>query len=847
MASCTGGIVGGGESTSTRETGSSENTVSNTPDSLSVGKGRILKDNPFVLNGNRDFDINTSLNTLLTKESVPISLTSRLQGNCLKLNTVDPDDADTEVRVLTDTQIQNCYEVYKNESTAPLVNQTNQWGYDADSSEFLQVHTFGHLRKLIDEYHFVLNKQHLMYSEYVFEQQVLNETIKFESSLPNDLYSIFGTSIWPMNENNSHQVLKAYSEYDVPDNAFFSPSEFILAFGSDSIDGRIKLAQDPTIIYHEAGHALVYHMMNIRNNYTQTPLIKTYLKSRFYDEAGALNEGIADWLSFFSNNRTTFGQWAIGREINAQRPLTESDSLHNVASIGDFEGGELSYPTYVNYDSRNPASRIEDIHYAGQIVTHYLVALTKQLQAKCGYSPNRSRGGTSYDEAQRVVLALIQETLAELGDITATASDRNQVIYSGSQLEYEFRRNLNPDHAYLWITTVNPINFRSFFQTFANKLKHMTVDDTFLRRGYYDSSLGLTNTFLLGGACPSGLVKDDIERLLDNYGLLLFDTYNENGNSGLRSIQTVPGSTPLGHTGSNEQINPANRIKTELINKENLILDPRSGASTGFVFDSRSDMLGVLSRADGITGKLSRKIDGNLIYNNGNGQISPGEFVGLMPNIYNNSNSVMAGVQLLANNWDHFKNGKPCNNLGDNFPFASEGAADLTTGEGSPGGCNYVTRSNGDDTSESVEPVCFVQVEKDGALIYAGQDELRQSIGLDSSQCLSDNNKTDDCFIRTVPGFDHSWFSRIDPNSSWTDTLKDANDKTTFQQNNLIFMEVNPNTPPGTKFNCRFRARFTNCKDCWHDTDFGGDDFLDYEYAGGEPFKIINFQFRVID
>ena len=530
-------------------------------------------------------------------------------------------------------------------------------------------------------------------------------------------------------------------------------------------------------------------------------------------------------------------------KIDAARPLTENDGLHNVESIGDFEGGELNYPSYLNYDSHNPDSRIEDIHYSGQIISHYFVALTKKLQSKCSYAPNLSMGGSSYDEAQRVVLSIIQETLAELGDITATASDQNQVLYTGAEIEYEYRRNLNPDHAYLWISAVNPINFRSFFQTFANKLRNMAIVDSFLRRGTYQSGLGIDDTFHLGGACPSGgLTKDDVEKLLDDYGLLLFDTYNENGNSALRSNQAIQGSTPLGHSGNNAQINPANRVKTEMINKENLILDPRTNASTGFVFDDRSDMLGALSRADGITGKLSRMIDSNLIYNNGNGQISPGEFVGLMPNIYNNSNSVMAGIQILGNDWDHFKNGKPCNTMGDNFPFASEGAADLNSGEGSPGGCDYITRSNGDDASESIEPVCFVQVEKDGALIYAGQEELRESIGLDQTQCLSDNNKTDDCFIRTVPGFDHSWFSKIDPNSSWTDTLKDENDKTTFQQNNLIFMEVNPNTPPGTKFNCRFRARFTNCKDCWQDSDFGGDDYLDYEYSGG---VISDYEFSI--
>ena len=59
---------------------------------------------------------------------------------------------------------------------------------------------------------------------------------------------------------------------------------------------------------------------------------------------------------------------------------------------------------------------------------------------------------------------------------------------------------------------------------------------------------------------------------------------------------------------------------------------------------------------------------------------------------------------------------------------------------------------------------------------------------------------------------------------------------------------------PGTTFLCRFRARFTNCEDCFHDPSARPDqnvdlkdDFLAYEYSGAKPFKIFHLRFTVIN
>ncbi|MGB0454290.1 MAG: hypothetical protein ACPGJV_11320, partial [Bacteriovoracaceae bacterium] len=592
--------------------------------------------------------------------------------------------------------------------------------------------------------------------------------------------------------------------------------------------------QDPSVIYHELGHSLVNLMMNIRSN-TSNSIVQSQLSHLFYDEANAINEGIADWMSYFMTNRTRIGEWALGRFLDASRPLTESDPLH-VATVGDFDGGSLSYPTYLNYDVRSASVPVEDVHYAGQIMTHYLVALTKNIDNKCGFN--------DIDKSQAQVFRILIETLSELGDMSARGSDSAQNYFGTS--EYEYKVNLSPTHAYEWNRINNPINYRKFSQTLAKYQKELLVDSA------SDSSV-CPGTYC---PCPNRVyTTDDIESLLDKYGLLLFETYNENGNSALRSISSVPGSSPLGHSGTNKLVSPANRVQSQLINKEHIKIDDRAGQSTAYVFDDRSDMLSVLDGA-GLGAFLSDQIDSQLIHNNGNGKISPGEFLGVLPNLYNDSTSTMAGVQLLANDWDHFKDDKPCNNLGDNFPFSSEGAADISTNEGTPGACDYTTRENGDETEEDLAPVCFVQTEESGSLVWVSQEKFRDKMNLDKSKCLSPSTtnssnqtvyNTSNCFIRAFKDRDHAYYSKINPKSNWVDTLKDDTGTPQFSVSNLIFFEVSPWIPPGTQFNCRFRARFTNCKDCFHDSLNSNDDYLDYEYSGARPFKIINFQFRVID
>ena len=145
----------------------------------------------------------------------------------------------------------------------------------------------------------------------------------------------------------------------------------------------------------------------------------------------------------------------------------------------------------------------------------------------------------------------------------------------------------------------------------------------------------------------------------------------------------------------------------------------------------------------------------------------------------------------------------------------------------------------------------MVEIGDDDATKWAGQEKLRQKLGLEPHLCLSgDATKTRDCFVRILKGADHAWFAKINANKSWEDSAPRAKDKNTpaFNYSNIIFFEVSEHIHPGTTFNCRMRVRFSNCSDCFTDTARSDlDNYLDYEYTGNRPYKIINFQFVVTD
>lgn len=793
--------------------------------------------------------------------------------------------------------ISGCFQVLNDRSAdqTPLQSKYGAWGYDVGSDEFYQVNSFYHANKIIKRFNDALSDAHgnihfnggnllSPATKYDFENTAsfwLADAVRD----PNDYDTILGIQ---------SELLTIYSKCYLDQlNASYSPASNELCLGYNDDSSWFFMAQDPSIIYHEMGHVLVKAMMNQRNvsfsfpNYHVAPF-QSDLGVLFYDEAGAINEGIADWFSYFMNGRTRIGEWGIGK-INGSggRPLSEDDELHN-GVVSKLPGERLSYPSYLYYDPANPTEEYEDVHYAGQIVSHYLTSLTEELKG-CYTTTDDD---ALHEQASDLVLMLLNETLAELGDMTARGSDiYDDFRMTGDPTFGGYFVNLNGTEAYRWAHQVNPPNFRKFFQVLAKNIQ-------------YKISYKL---------CPS-FTKDESEKLLDEYGLLLFDSYNEvkkgvlftdmgtyiqktdtdeatyfyslfTSCSTYNSFYPTDNFCPLFASSS---IDVDNRVNTDLIYKD-LIEYPSDmdDVSAAFLVDNRSDIESIIAQLtfEGAGVQTSDGLAG-VEYNNNNLKISPGEIVGLAINLYNNSNSTIGGAQILANDWDHMKlydsadtyvNRIENTNAGldiatwipctiDDWPTADEnGASDDDPSSPVEGDCGYPTRDNfivKDDGSgyheyyqDAPQPVCIVQYSNDNETQWVSQDFYRnQVLSLESEECLNspaysgDEFNPNECLIRMLPGADQSTLGKIEPQKTWSDTLVDSasSEGLTLSSNNVVLMEVNKNIAPGTTFACRLRARFTNCADCYTDPDTG-EEYTDYDMAGGDPFKIINFKFTVID
>ncbi len=754
---------------------SSSRVVDNQASTLSPNHGRILEDNPIILSGNYNLNTGVDFNSLLTFDSTYITSNQFLIGGCSPT---------------TGISLSSCFQVYKDQISMPLTKNEGTWGYDANSEEFLQVNTYGHIARIIAEF------QNVVSHSYSTSRGVLG------TSIPNGLISNYG--FWYVNTpagynvNNIGKTLLSYSNGDVEDNAYFNPAKFTLTFGSSSQINGLKFAQDPTVIYHEVGHALQKIMINARNmtsNATGGTTTRSDIGTLTYDEGNAVAEGISDYFSFMMNKRTHIGEWALGRFFNLSRPMTESDPAHDIG-IDTTPESRLSYPRYVHYEVKDPLTPCEDVHCAGQIISHYLVALTRDLQDKCLMSETY---------AIRNVLYTLYETLAELGDLTAKGVDGgvDQV-------------NLNSTHSGDWIKKVNPINFRRFSQGMARHLY-----------------LSFNQTLNCAG---SSYHKDYIEDLLDQYGLLLFKTYNINGN------QNIPETVV---------VDEANRVQTQFAQKSSLTINPNAQAPKAYVFDGQADMAdyladllayGVVNPSD-LTSTLL--IDRQLSYNNGNGKISPGEVVGIALNLYNNSGVALGGVQVLANDWDHIDDTtlSPCKGFSEEPSFLS-GAEGTTANT-----CAATTPDNGTTAGDIIFPTCLVQINDTNYSYWGTQDKLKASQGLPDNKCLGGSGASKyDCYIRAIKGVDHAFFAKIDPQKTWSQTVsKKDGTFPGFGVSNLLLFEINPWTPPGTNVTCRFRTRFSNCEDCFHDAANANDDYKDFEYSGNKPFKVITLNFKVID
>lgn len=754
--------------------GRDSSSISTGSVSVAVTQGRILADNPIILANNANLSESYDLNKLMS--TATITSGSFLQGGagCDGLT--------------------YCFEVRDTKDAASsLQTSDGKWSFNATSKQFLQVNTFYHLNNVSTMFFNNLDTS--------FNLAYFNSTPYYDTALPLGLRN--GTSKYKLNGS----TLLAYSDCDSENNAYFSRSPLSLCFGYIKGHSSVRWAQDSSAIYHEAGHFFQKLQLNFRNYGIVSKADMG--NGSAYDEAGSIGEGLSDFYSFYVNGRTHFAEWGAGRFLSASRPITEADSLH-APGISTEDDQRLSYPEYLNYNPNKPETPVEDIHYSGMIISHYLVALTTDLQDKCSMT---KRAASDY------VLHLVNETLAELGDLTSKGTEKNVL---GST-----KVNLNSTKSLDWFNTANPLNYRSFTQTFAKNLLN----------NLGSSALNRCN----GSTYP----KDRIETLLDQYGLLLFRTYNENRNF------SVPGSV------TNTTVTATNRKKSVLISKELLIFDPTVNASQAFVIDSRSQIkAGIASlTAAGLIGGLSGQTSADLAFNNNNSKVSPGEVVAIALNLYNNSNSTMGGIQILANDWNHADTtGKPFqfNTVmsTDQWPLVSEGGVIGKKANGvdpcpATGGdpCPVI----GATAATDFAPVCFIQSNESSATKWISQKDYKTKLALDSSLCLNPNDSKD-CFIRAIKGADQAHYSKINPKSTWTQTLADpTTGKATLNFENVLLFEVSKQIPPGTVIDCRLRVRFTNCEDCYHDSTRSNYDYTDTDYNGPRPFKIMHLQIPIND
>jgi len=765
---------------SSGEGGRERSEMVNSPDTVNASSSLILYQNPIVVSGNTKLEADPDYSLLVGPQQV-ITPNQYLLGNCYG-------------------DIIDCFSVLDNKNAEPLPKNEGTWGYNPNSAEFFQVNSFWHLKVQNRKFH----------EELAANFALANAPdAGYITSYPSVLFSDY--RYW-----RKGTTLVLFSNTGFPNNAFFDPANYTISLGEDSVEKDVKMAQDPSVIYHENGHNLVQLMMNYRNPFDEVGRID--LGALFYDEAGAINEGVCDWFSFYMNRRTHVFEWAFGRFLNASRPLTEDDPL-NSPPISSDPDSRLAYPRYVDYDANFPDQPIEDIHFAGQIISFFLVAMTDSLQNTCNYTETQAING---------VYGVFTEAFVEMGDLTAKGRDTTP--------SNEYWNNLDENFSREWINMVTPVNFRRFAQTFGR---------------FWLDTFSNTST----NRCPPVNVypKDLLESILDDYGLLNFDTYNNDGNYWL-----YKGGVPVGHSGPRTEINNLNRKRTTLLPKENLIFAPESNAPSAFVFDNRVDMISALQalQQSGQIGQISPQIQADLPYNNGNGQVSPGEFFGITPNLYNDANSTIGGIQVLANDWDHVREGKPCNTFEDRWPLIAEGgfdSSDENSPSTTPGDCNYITRTNGlieygqTSPTDPLYPVCFIQDITGNATTWVNQETFRKIQQMEPEKCLYGSDQTKNCYINAIQGANQSTYSKMDPKKTWQETYASDAGPVIFNLSNILMFEINKWTPPGTTFRCRVRARFTNCQDCFQTDVWDMDDFLDYQYSGGDPFRVIHIEFTVID
>lgn len=824
------GILSSCNPTEVTGNGVRSNVISNNDGTLD-NKAYVYSESPYILAGPGYGPYNVDMGDFISSAEV-ITTNSRLTGNCSMMFygfTVN---------------LSECIHSLSSASTSnqPLPrNADRTFIFDTNSPEFYQTNTLYLISKATNTFFKKLN--------FAYEQ-IQSQPYTIPKSIP--AYLMNTKLFWFKGVVNAdsryfkNDFLTSYSQCELEGNALFDSVGPSLCFGSFKDFPGMHIVQDPSVIYHELGHAYVSILLNMRNGTNSTTYhpFRSALNSFGYNEALSINEGIADYYSYVMNQREHFGEFALGKIYKASRPLSEGDAAH-ISALSETSEGRLSYPQYLLYDSNDPSTPVEDVHLAGQIVSHYLVALTKALKTDCGLTSEADGG---HDKATSLTMLVLAETLSELGDLNARGIDNFSSPITGTN----FFNNLDDQGSYVWTHSVNPVNYRRFFQSFSKNIYK----------------------YISSGSCMA-FDKNKSEQLLDDYGLLLFKTYNNNGNSTKDRSITYQSVLPYLSAQALTPVSENNRRKSVLVSKQLLAqaepTQTNADRASYYLIDNGAKMKTLLSSLlyKGLALPLTKNNAGTE-YNNANLRISPGEVVAVIPNLVNNSNTTMAGVQLLASDWDHVHitdqssgNFKPC--VVDGVTTVDQGGEASNTCLSTESTYKRLIK----DTTTSPQvypanaaaPVCLVQLDEGTSSRWVSQNEFRKKQGLSllDKDCLgySSSSSTDqdfsftphECLVRFLPGVNDANFSKIDPQKTYYETvLKDRNaEDRIFNAGNLLIMEVNKWIPPGTKFRCRLRARFSNCSDCFNDTTNSSDDFIDADYNGSKPYKIINFDFTVND
>lgn len=818
----------------------------------------VFRDNPIITAG-PNYSEPVNISQFISGRAEFITAKSQLKSDCtlaFESNMVFPNYGVNTMVTKTESDCVDSRST-KAPGEVSLVKPANgSWSFTTGSDQFYQVNTMYHINlakdKFISKIGRVMNRMHTSYFTNP-QAQIANQQKQLPLYLKDSSLFWFKAITPTLDNYFKYNFLTSFSSCAIDKNATFSPAGPELCFGLDATKPTFKFAQDPTVIYHELAHGFVSLMMNYRNGTAAGSFttLRSNLGSLAYDEAGAINEGIADYFSYVANKRTHFGEWALGRFYKASRPMSENDPIH-IAGISATSEGRLSYPQFLHYDPNFPTAPLEGVHYAGQIASHYLVALTEELKTSC--YPNAT-DDEQHEAATDIVVGIMAETLSEIGDLRSIGIDSSFGLPITSRFnsnsENIYSNNLDPQSAFVWTHVVNPTNYRRFFQLFAKNILKMK---------------------LVYPECVSFDINRS-EKLLDDYGLLLFRTYNND-----LDCTTYDNSSPLcplpaGNSGLSRNltsVSTSNRRKTVLVSKSLISLANETNRPNAYIVDNKASINAILANLlfKGVPIQVTTGVAGTE-YNNGNTKISPGEIVGVIPNILNNSNSTIAGVQVLANDWDHVKvqdtttgNFRPCALSGDDLSL-DQGASNCS-GVNASNLKTYKKLVKGASTSyplEAVAPVCMVQLEEAGQTRWVSQNEFRKKNGQNiadkeclgySSNAISTNEdlafNPHSCLIRILPGAEQAVMSKIDSQKTFAETIRGTSTAAPkFNSSAAVLMEVSKWVPPGTKFRCRFRVRFTNCDDCYHDSSKANDDYLDYEYNGAKPYKLLNFEFEVTD